>query len=156
MRRGKTGSAGAPEASGASRASGKAEFLKYLYIGGKWTEAADGGTAQTINPYDATPLDTLAEACAADVDAAVAAAREAFDGPWRRSTVTDRAGLLAKIADLLQRDREQLAHTESLDTGKTLNEARADVDDTTAVFRYYAGSRAPTRDGWSTPGGWVW
>jgi NAD-dependent aldehyde dehydrogenases len=37
------------------------------------------------------------------------AAREAFDGPWRRSTVTDRAALLGKIADLLQRDREQLA-----------------------------------------------
>ena len=113
--------------------------MKYLYIAGKWTEAADGGTSQTINPYDATVLDTLAEASAADVEAAVAAAREAFDGPWRRSTVTDRAALLGKIADLLQRDREQLAHTESLDTGKTLNEARADVDDTTAVFRYYAG-----------------
>ncbi len=114
--------------------------MRYLYIAGKWTEAADDGTSQTINPYDATPLDTLAEAGPADVDAAVAAAREAFDdGPWRRSTVTERAALLSKIADLLQRDREQLAHTESLDTGKTLNEARADVDDTTAVFRYYAG-----------------
>ena len=113
--------------------------MRNLYIAGKWTEAADDGTSQTINPYDATVLDTLAEACAADVDAAVAAAREAFDGPWRRSTVTDRAALLGKIADMLQRDREQLAHTESLDTGKTLNEARADVDDTTAVFRYYAG-----------------
>ena len=114
--------------------------MKHLFIAGKWTEAADGGTSQTINPYDATPLDTLAEAGPADVDAAVAAAREAFDeGPWRRSTVTERAALLSKIADLLQRDREQLAHTESLDTGKTVNEARADVDDTTAVFRYYAG-----------------
>jgi betaine-aldehyde dehydrogenase len=116
------------------------QSVRYLYIAGKWTEAADGGTSQTINPYDASSLDTLAEAGPADVDAAVAAAREAFDdGPWRRSTVTERAALLSKIADLLQRDREQLAHTESLDTGKTLNEARADVDDTTAVFRYYAG-----------------
>ena len=110
------------------------------YIGGAWAPAASGATSQTLNPYDATVLDTLAEAGAADVDAAVAAAREAFDqGPWRRSTMTDRTALLGKIADLLQRDREQLAHTESLDTGKTLNEARADVDDTTAVFRYYAG-----------------
>ncbi len=114
--------------------------MRYLYIAGKWTEAADDGTAQTLNPFDATPLDTLAEASSADVDAAVAAAREAFDeGPWRRSAVTERAALLSKITELLQRDREQLAHTESLDTGKTLNEARADVDDTTAVFRYYAG-----------------
>src|SRR5580693_5557757 len=114
--------------------------MKNLYIAGKWTPAADEGTSQTINPFDTTPLETLAEASQADVDAAVAAAREAFEeGPWRRSTVTDRSALLGKIADLLQRDREQLAHTESLDTGKTLNEARADVDDTTAVFRYYAG-----------------
>ncbi len=114
--------------------------MKSLYIAGKWTPAEDGGTSQTINPFDAAPLDTVAEASAADVDAAVAAAREAFDETaWRRSTVTERTFMLGKIADLLQRDREQLAHTESLDTGKTLNEARADVDDTTAVFRYYAG-----------------
>ena len=84
--------------------------MRYLYIAGKWTEAADDGTSQTLNPFDATPLDTLAEASSADVDAAVAAAREAFDeGPWRRSTVTERAALLSKIAELLQRDREQLA-----------------------------------------------
>ena len=114
--------------------------MKNLYIAGKWIPAEDGGTSQTINPFDATPLETLAEASAADVDAAVAAAREAFDaGSWRRSTITERTSLLSRIAEMLQRDREQLAHTESLDTGKTLNEARADVDDTTAVFRYYAG-----------------
>ena len=115
--------------------------MRHLYIAGKWTEAADGGTAQTLNPFDGSVLDTVAEAAGPDVDAAVAAAREAFDaGPWRRTTLTERAALLARIAELLQRDREQLARTESLDTGKTLNEARADVDDTTAVFRYYAGT----------------
>ena len=117
--------------------------MKNLYLAGKWVPAEDGGTSQTINPFDATPLETIAEASGADVDAAVAAARQAFDeGPWRRGTVTERADLLGKVADLLQRDREQLAHTESLDTGKTLNEARADVDDTTAVFRYYSGIAA--------------
>jgi betaine-aldehyde dehydrogenase len=114
--------------------------VKHLYIAGKWTPAADEGTSETINPFDATPLETVAEASVVDVDAAVAAAREAFDaGPWHRSTMAERTALLSKVAELLQRDREQLAHTESLDTGKTLNEARADVDDTTAVFRYYAG-----------------
>ena len=114
--------------------------MKHLYIAGKWTPAADEGTSQTINPFDATPLETLTEASPADVDAAVAAARESFDqGPWRRTTITERTALLSRIAEFLQRDREPLAHTESLDPGKTLNEARADVDDTTAVFRYYAG-----------------
>ena len=114
--------------------------MKNLYIAGKWAPASDEGTSQTINPFDAAPLETVAEASASDVDAAVAAAREAFDaGAWRRSTMAERTALLGKVAELLQRDKEQLAHTESLDTGKTLNEARADVDDTTAVFRYYAG-----------------
>jgi betaine-aldehyde dehydrogenase len=114
--------------------------MKNLYIAGKWVPAADGATFESINPFDATVLDTLAEAGPADVDAAVAAAREAFDGPWRKSTLTERIALLTTIADLLQRDREELARTESLDTGKTLNEARFDVDDSTAVFRYYAAS----------------
>ena len=113
--------------------------MKQLYIAGKWVPAADGGTAPTINPFDATVQDVLAEAAPLDVDAAVSAARDAFDeGPWRRSTVTERAALLSGVADLLQRDREDLARIESLDTGKTLNEARFDIDDSTAVFRYYA------------------
>ncbi|HEX6527062.1 MAG TPA: aldehyde dehydrogenase family protein [Streptosporangiaceae bacterium] len=113
--------------------------MKNLHIAGKWTPSADGGTSQTINPFDATVLDTLAEAAPKDVDAAVGAAREAFDeGPWRRTTMTERSSLLDSVADLLQRNREELARTESLDTGKTLNEARFDVDDSTAVFRYYA------------------
>jgi betaine-aldehyde dehydrogenase len=120
--------------------SGCKHSVKQLYIAGKWADGADGATSQTINPFDATVLDTLAEAAPADVDAAVTAAREAFDdGPWRRSTVAERVALLTGIADLLQRDKEELARTESLDTGKTLNEAHADIDDSTAVFRYYAG-----------------
>src|SRR5438105_5771472 len=104
--------------------------MKHLYIAGKGTPSADGGTARTINPFDASVLEEVAEATSQDVDAAAGAAREAFDdGPWRRTTVTERAALLDTIADLLQRDREALARTESLDTGKTLNEARFDVDD---------------------------
>ena len=55
--------------------------MKYLYIAGKWTEAADDGTSQTINPFDATVLDTLAEASAADVDATITTAQKAFDEP---------------------------------------------------------------------------
>jgi betaine-aldehyde dehydrogenase len=114
--------------------------MKNLYIAGKWVPSADGGVSQTINPFDASPLETLAEATPDDVNAAVTAAREAFDdGPWRRTTIIERTTLLTSIADLLQRDREELARIESLDTGKTLNEARFDVDDSTAVFRYYAG-----------------
>lgn len=82
----------------------------------------------------------MAEASALDVARAVAAARTAFDtGPWPRTPAAERGRVLARIADLLQRDRETIARTETLDTGKTLREGRADVDDVTAVFRYYAG-----------------
>jgi betaine-aldehyde dehydrogenase len=114
--------------------------MKELYIAGNWTEAASGAGSETLNPADASVLQTVSEAGPADVDRAVAAARAAFDtGPWPRIPAAGRASLLNAIADLLQRDREPLARTETLDTGKTLRESRIDVDDVTAVFRYYAG-----------------
>lgn len=79
------------------------------------------------------------EASAADAEAAVLAARECFDeGSWPATPVAERAALLTRTADLLQRDREGIARTETLDTGKTLPESRIDIDDVTAVFRYYA------------------
>jgi betaine-aldehyde dehydrogenase len=74
-----------------------------------------------------------------DVERAIAAARAAFDtGPWRSTTASERGALLRRVADLLVRDKEEIARTETLDTGKTLAESRIDVDDVTAVFRYYA------------------
>jgi betaine-aldehyde dehydrogenase len=115
-------------------------ILKDLYIAGDWTESASGAGSQTVNPADASVLQTVSEGGPADVDSAVAAARVAFDtGPWPHTPAARRASLLNVIADLLQRDRESLARTETLDTGKTLRESRLDVDDVTAVFRYYAG-----------------
>ncbi|HEY2058988.1 MAG TPA: aldehyde dehydrogenase family protein [Amycolatopsis sp.] len=113
--------------------------MKDLHIDGIWTEASDGARAEVLNPADGEVLKTVAVAGPAEVGAAVTAARRAFDsGPWRRTTASERADLLTRIAALLQRDREDLARTESLDTGKTLAEGRIDVDDVTAVFRYYA------------------
>ncbi|MCU1664615.1 MAG: betaine-aldehyde dehydrogenase [Pseudonocardiales bacterium] len=92
-----------------------------------------------INPFDASVVETVDQAGADDVDRAVLAARAAFDGgPWRRIPAADRGALLRRVADLLVRDKEQIARTETLDTGKTLVESRIDVDDVTAVFRYYA------------------
>ena len=113
--------------------------MPYLFVDGKWT-AGSGGSAAVLNPFDASVVETVDQAGPADVDAAVAAARAAFDDPrgWRATPVADRAALLRRVAYLLQRDREHLARVETLDTGKTLVESRIDVDDVTAVFRYYA------------------
>lgn len=92
-----------------------------------------------INPFDASVARTVDQAGPDDVERAVVAARTAFDtGPWRRAPAADRGALLHRVADLLVRDKESIARTETLDTGKTLVESRIDVDDVTAVFRYYA------------------
>jgi betaine-aldehyde dehydrogenase len=105
-----------------------------------WTASSSEATSPTLNPFDASVLENLAEASDDDVDRAVAAARTAFEtGPWPRTPAVERGRTLWRIADLLQRDREPIARAESLDTGKTLREGQADVDDVTAVFRYYAG-----------------
>lgn len=109
-----------------------------LFIDGAWT-AGSGGRAEVVNPSDATVVEVVDQAGPDDVERAVAAARAAFDrGPWRTTSAADRAALLRRVADLLVRDKEQIARTETLDTGKTVVESRIDVDDVVAVFRYYA------------------
>jgi betaine-aldehyde dehydrogenase len=109
-----------------------------LYIDGAWTSGS-GGTAEVINPFDASVVEVVDQAGPDDVEAAVAAARRAFDsGSWPGTPVAERAALLRRVAELLVRDKEEIARTETLDTGKTLGESRIDVDDVVAVFRYYA------------------
>jgi betaine-aldehyde dehydrogenase len=110
-----------------------------LYIGGRWVHASDGGTRDIVNPADGSVAAIVDEATDGDARDAVLAARAAFDeGAWSATPVADRAALLDRIADLLQRDKESLAVLETRDTGKTLVESRIDIDDVTSVFRYYA------------------
>jgi len=110
-----------------------------LYIAAVWRHASDGGTRQIINPADGSVAATVDEATDADARDAVSAARAAFDdGAWPATNAADRAALLDRVADLLQRDKEDLASLETRDTGKTLVESRIDIDDVTSVFRYYA------------------
>jgi betaine-aldehyde dehydrogenase len=109
-----------------------------LFIDGTWTSGS-GGDSDVINPFDASVIETVDTAGAADVERAVGAARAAFDaGPWPHTPASERGALLRRVADLLVRDKEEIARTETLDTGKTLVESRIDVDDVTGVFRYYA------------------
>ena len=110
-----------------------------LYIDGAWREAADGATRQIRCPADGAHVATVAEAGPGDVDDAVRAARRAFDGgAWPATPSSERSRILHAVADLLQRDRDEVARLESLDTGKRLVESEADVDDVTAVFRHFA------------------
>jgi betaine-aldehyde dehydrogenase len=111
-----------------------------LYIDGEWRPAKSGGTREIRCPADATPVATVADATAADVDAAVAAARAAFDhGPWPLTPEIERGALLFQVADYITAHRAEFARAEALDTGKRLVEAEYDMDDVVASIRYYAG-----------------
>ncbi|TQC50478.1 aldehyde dehydrogenase family protein [Rhodococcus sp. WS4] len=118
-----------------------------LFIDGQWVRSSSGETRDCINPADGSVVATVDEASPDDATRAVAAARAAFDeGTWPRTPVAERAALVARIADLLARDKETLARIETLDTGKTLEESRIDIDDVVSVFRYYANLAAVEAD----------
>jgi len=112
-----------------------------LLINNRWVASASGKTFPTINPSTGEVICQVAEADAADVDRAVAAARQAFErGPWRKISSSERGRLLNRLADLIEKHADELARLESLDNGKPVTIARAaDVPMTVACYRYYAG-----------------
>ena len=112
-----------------------------MLIDGKWINAASGKTFPTYNPATGEVLAQVAEGDSADIDAAVRAARRAFDsGPWSRMTASERGKLVWKLADLLEQHTEEFATLETLDNGKPLTVARAaDVPLAVELFRYTAG-----------------
>jgi phenylacetaldehyde dehydrogenase len=111
-----------------------------MLINGKWVEAASGKTFPTYNPATGDVLANIAEGDKADIDAAVKAARAAFEGPWRRMTAAQRGKLIWKLGDLIDQHLEEFAELESLDNGKPLTVARAaDVPLAADLFRYMAG-----------------
>jgi len=114
---------------------------RQLFIDGRFVDAASGKTFATINPATEEILAEVAEADAADVDKAVVAARRAFeDGEWARMRARDRGRLLYRLADLLDKHRDELARLESLDNGKPITETRSvDVPSAIEIFAYYAG-----------------
>ncbi|MGP3927962.1 aldehyde dehydrogenase family protein [Streptomyces sp. 8N616] len=109
-----------------------------LFIDGRWTAAVDGQTREIRCPADGAFVAAVDEAGPKDAAAAVAAARDAFDrGPWPHTPAAERARLLLRVADLLERDKDALARAESLDTGKRLVESEYDLDDIANCFRYF-------------------
>ena len=112
-----------------------------LLINNRWVASESGRTFSTINPSTGEEICQVAEADAADVDAAVEAARAAFEvGPWRKMKASERGRLLHRLADLIEKNAEELARIESLDNGKPFSVAKAvDVPKTIACYRYFAG-----------------
>ncbi len=113
---------------------------RYLIIGGEKVPASDGATFFTYDPATGEPIAEVASATPADVDRAVAAAREAFESPrWGRLAPAERARLLYQVGQALQAHAEELARIESQDVGKPLREARTDAQVCARYFLYYAG-----------------
>jgi len=105
-------------------------------------DSVSGKTFETINPATGEVLANVAEADAADVDLAVKAARKAFHtkAPWRRMSAAERGKLLSRLADLIEKNADELATIESLDNGKPRHVAQAaDLPLVIACYRYYAG-----------------
>src|ERR1700720_3368989 len=124
-----------------SRVSDFIRKPRKMLVDGKWVNAASGKTFPTYNPATGEVLAQVAEGDRQDIDAAVRAARKAFEsGPWSRLTASERGKLVWKLADLLEKHLEEFATLETLDNGKPLTVARAaDVPLAVEMFRYMAG-----------------
>jgi aldehyde dehydrogenase (NAD+) len=111
------------------------------FIGGKWVAAASGKMFDTVNPATEEVIAQVAEGDAEDVDAAVAAARDALEnGPWATIDARDRGRMIYKLADLMEAELDDLAALETLDNGKPIRDAKAaDLPLAIDCLRYYAG-----------------
>ncbi len=111
-----------------------------LYINGQWTKAKSGKTFTTASPITTQPITQIAEADAADVDAAVHAAQAALDkGTWGTMPASERGRILWNIADELEARAERITYLETLDNGKPIFESKIDLHQVIGVFRYFAG-----------------
>ncbi|TDH67252.1 hypothetical protein CCR75_004138 [Bremia lactucae] len=111
-----------------------------LLINNKFVPSSTGETFDTLNPATEAKIASVAEASVDDVDAAVKAARAAFNGPWRTINAAERGRLLYRLADLIEENGEELAELESLDAGKPRSLTRfIDVQACINTIRYYAG-----------------
>jgi acyl-CoA reductase-like NAD-dependent aldehyde dehydrogenase len=120
---------------------------KRLFIGGEWADAKSGKTLEARDPGDGQVIAHLAAGEAADVDLAVAAAQEAFrKSGWATLPANDRAVILHRLADLVDKHRDILAQLESLDVGKPLAQATEnDIPNVAQTLRYYADLSVHTR-----------
>jgi acyl-CoA reductase-like NAD-dependent aldehyde dehydrogenase len=108
-------------------------------IGGAWRDSADGATFDRASPSHQVVVSRSAKAGVADTEAAVAAARGAFDdGRWSRLSGKARATVLLRVADLIERDVERFALIETLESGKPITQSRGEVAGAADLWRYAA------------------
>ena len=108
---------------------GTAGLVRYdhLYIGGEWIEPTDGGVMESIDPSTGKPWAVVAYGGKGDIDRAVQAAREAFEGPWSKVPGWERAAMLRRLAEIYQRRVPEMAVLESRDSGRAIRESKGDI-----------------------------
>ena len=113
----------------------------HMLIDGKWVEAKSGKTFEVEDPATQEIIAHVPAGDKADINLAVKAARKALEtGPWSRISPADRAKLIWRLGDLLEKHADEFAEIEALDNGKPVTNARRDdVGGSIAMFRYMAG-----------------
>ncbi|MEO8099139.1 MAG: aldehyde dehydrogenase [Acidobacteriota bacterium] len=110
-----------------------------MLIGGARVEAASGEWFESINPFTAKAWALVPRGGREDVQRAVAAARAAFHGEWRKLTATARGALLRRLGDLLAAEANRLAEVETTDNGKLFAEMRGQLNYIPQWFHYFGG-----------------
>src|SRR5699024_7463656 len=109
------------------------------FIDGEWVQSSTNETREIVNPFNQEIIAEVAEGNEIDAKKAIQSARKAFDdGEWSTTSAAERGKIVRQIAMYIERDKEELARLESLDTGKTVAESRDDMDGIADVFHYYA------------------
>ncbi|MGF1470224.1 MAG: aldehyde dehydrogenase [Rubrobacteraceae bacterium] len=112
-----------------------------MLVGGEWVDARSGATFESVNPFTGRAWCTAPEAGEEDVDAAVRAARAAFDdGPWGRMTGVQRSRLIRRLAELIEEYAEEIAPVETTDNGKLLREMAGQLVELPEWYHYFAGA----------------
>lgn len=111
-----------------------------MYLNGRWVDSKSGKRTKVVNPATGEVFATVPEGDLKDAEAAILAARSAFDsGEWPALTHQARGRLLFKIAELVRKNKAKLACLESINNGKPLRESEFDIDDVATCFEYYGG-----------------
>jgi aldehyde dehydrogenase (NAD+) len=113
--------------------------FKKMLIDGKWVPSVSGKTFESRNPATGELLATVAEGDAADIDLAVKAARRAFEGPWSKVKPFERQAILLRLADLVERNFDELSSLDTLDMGAPISRTRGSRQRVLGMLRYYAG-----------------
>ena len=116
------------------------ELKKYkMFINGEWVNSDTKKTFETLNPENNKPWAVVPEASASDVDRAVKAAQNAFEGEWPKLLPKERARYLRMIGDKLRENAEHLGKIETIDTGKLYRETYKQANYIAEYYDYYAG-----------------